>query len=82
MYCITIKAKRCRFKYNELIKCGQIIAKKIPGLGKYYKFKNPDKLESFIRKQLRTDDAFVAESNKCFDSAIKLFEDLKKHLNN
>ncbi len=64
------------------LKCGQIIAKKIPCLCKYYKFKNPDELESFIRKQLRTDDAFVAESNKCFDSAIKLFKDLKKHLNN
>ena len=37
-------------------------------------------LESFIRSQLSEDDDFVQECNKCFDSAINLFKDLKDYL--
>ena len=40
-----------------------------------------DKLESFIRSQLREDKSFADECNKCFDSAITLFNDLQIHLN-
>ena len=47
---------------------------------KYYDFENPTDLESFIRSQLSEDDLFVEECNKCFDSAITLFKDLKDHL--
>ena len=67
-------------RYLGDLKGGQMISKKIPGSGQYYKFENPKELESFIRSKLRKDDAFVNESNKCFDSAIRLFEDLKLHL--
>ena len=67
-------------RYLGDLKGGQMIAKRIPGSGQYYKFENSNELESFIRAQLRTDDVFVAESNKCFDSAIELFKDLKLHL--
>ena len=42
--------------------------------------KDADKLEGFIRSQLREDQDFVQECNKCFDSAILLFKDLQSHL--
>ena len=67
-------------RYLGDLKGGQMISKKIPGSGKYYQFKNPDELELFIRAQLRQDKNFVDECNKCFDSAITLFKDLKFHL--
>lgn len=67
-------------RYLGDLKGGQMIAKRIPGSGKYYQFDESDKLESFIRGQLREDQEFVDESNKCFDSAITLFKDLKIHL--
>jgi heme oxygenase len=69
-------------RYLGDLKGGQMIAKKIPGSGQYYKFEGSEKLELFIREKLRSDDDFVKESNKCFDSAILLFEDLKKYLDN
>ena len=68
-------------RYLGDLKGGQMIAKRIPGEGKYYQFDNPEELESFIRSQLRQDQNFVDECNKCFDSAITLFKDLKTHLN-
>ena len=67
-------------RYLGDLKGGQMIAKRIPGSGEYYKFKNPIELESFIRQQLREDDDFVQECNKCFDSAVILFKDLKEYL--
>ena len=67
-------------RYLGDLKGGQMIARRIPGSGEYYKFKNPEELESFIREQLSKDDNFVQECNKCFDSAINLFKDLKDHL--
>ena len=60
-------------RYLGDLKGGQMIAKRIPGSGKYYKFDNPEKLESFIREQLSEDTNFVEECNRCFDSAIYLF---------
>jgi heme oxygenase (biliverdin-producing, ferredoxin) len=57
---------------------GQMIAKKIPGSGNYYKFKNPDELKINIRKKL--DDNMAEEANICFDFATLLFQDLKKEL--
>ena len=67
-------------RYLGDLKGGQMIAKRIPGSGKYYQFDNPEELESFIRSQLSEDDNFVQECNKCFDSAINLFKDLKEYL--
>jgi len=67
-------------RYLGDLKGGQMIAKRIPGEGKYYQFQNAADLESFIRKQLREDKEFVDECNKCFDSAITLFKDLQTHL--
>ena len=67
-------------RYLGDLKGGQMIAKRIPGSGNYYQFKNADTLEGFIRSQLRKDEDFVVECNKCFDSAITLFKDLKDHL--
>ena len=66
-------------RYLGDLKGGQIIAKKIPGSGEYYKFDNPKELESFIRGQLSEDDNFVQECNQCFDSAINLFKDLESY---
>ena len=65
-------------RYLGDLKRGQMIAKRIPGSGQYYKFKNPEELESFIRSQLCEDSNFVEECNKCFDSAVNLFKDLEK----
>jgi len=67
-------------RYLGDLKGGQMIAKRIPGSGQYYKFEKPEELEFFIRNQLSQDENFVQECNKCFDSAINLFEDLKDHL--
>ena len=67
-------------RYLGDLKGGQMIAKRIPGSGQYYKFEKPEELESFIRNQLSQDENFVQECNKCFDSAINLFKDLKQHL--
>jgi len=67
-------------RYLGDLKGGQMIAKRIPGSGQYYKFEKPEELESFIRNQLSQDKNFVQECNKCFDSAINLFKDLKDHL--
>ena len=57
-------------RYLGDLKGGQMIAKRVPGEGKYYQFEDADKLEIFIRSQLREDQDFVEECDKCFDSAI------------
>ena len=66
-------------RYLGDLKGGQMIAKKIPGKGQYYQFKNPDNLELFIRKKLREDEEFIKECNQCFDFAIDMFKDLKSY---
>ena len=53
---------------------GQMIAKKVPGSGKFYQFDNPDELKLAIRERL--DDSLAEEANVCFDFAIKLFQQL------
>ena len=67
-------------RYLGDLKGGQIIAKKVPGAGKYYQFTDPEILEAFIRSQLSQEEEFVEECNRCFDSAIGLFKDLQTHL--
>jgi len=53
---------------------GQMIAKRVPGSGKFYQFENPDKLKEEIRN--RIDDSLADEANICFDFAIKTFQQL------
>lgn len=53
---------------------GQMIAKKIPGAGKYYQFENADELKATLRSKL--DDGMADEANICFGFAAKLFDDL------
>tara|TARA_Y100000996_G_scaffold390249_1_gene351292 strand:- start:1644 stop:2186 length:543 start_codon:yes stop_codon:yes gene_type:complete len=67
-------------RYLGDLRGGQMIAKRIPGSGKYYKFEDSGDLEVFIRKNLEENESFVNECNKCFESAITLFADLEKHL--
>jgi|TARA_B100001540_G_scaffold14188_2_gene12343 heme oxygenase len=67
-------------RYLGDLRGGQMIAKRIPGSGKYYKFEDSGDLEVFIRTNLEENEPFVNECNKCFESAITLFADLEKHL--
>lgn len=54
---------------------GQMIAKKVPGSGNYYKFKNSEELKAKIRSKL-TDD-MAPEANICFQFATELFKEMK-----
>jgi heme oxygenase (biliverdin-producing, ferredoxin) len=54
---------------------GQMIAKRVPGSGKYYQFgDDPEKIKEAIRAKL--DDSLADEAKVCFDFAAKLFEQL------
>jgi len=54
---------------------GQMIAKRVPGSGKYYQFgDNPDSVKERIRTKL--DDSLADEAKVCFDFAAKLFEQM------
>ena len=67
-------------RYLGDLKGGQMIAKRVPGSGQYYKFESPSIIEAFIRSKLREDSEFVDECKKCFSFATELFNDLKKYL--
>ncbi len=54
---------------------GQMIAKRVPGSGKYYQFgDDPDKIKDAIRAKL--DDSLADEAKVCFDFATKFFEQM------
>jgi heme oxygenase len=54
---------------------GQMIAKRVPGEGRMYKFgDNPDAVKEKIRTKL--DDSLADEAKVCFDFAAKLFEEM------
>jgi heme oxygenase len=54
---------------------GQMIAKRVPGSGKYYQFGNdPESIKEAIRAKL--DDSLADEAKVCFDFAAKLFEQM------
>ncbi len=54
---------------------GQMIAKRIPGSGKYYQFgDNPEKIKETIRAKL--DDDLADEAKVCFDFAAKFFDQM------
>ena len=67
-------------RYLGDLKGGQMIAKRVPGSGKYYQFEEPDNLEMKIRVKLRDDDAFIEEANKCFVYANDLFATMQEYL--
>lgn len=54
---------------------GQMIAKRVPGSGKFYQFERPiDELKEMIREKL--DDSMADEAKVCFDFATKMFVEL------
>ncbi len=54
---------------------GQMIAKRIPGSGKYYQFDgNTDEIKNAIRAKL--DDSMADEAKVCFDFATRFFEEM------
>lgn len=53
---------------------GQMIAKRNPGSGKMYDFKNVEELKTTVRAMLHDDMA--EEANRCFEFAMELFEEL------
>jgi heme oxygenase len=53
---------------------GAMIAKKVPGSGKMYEFKDKELLKTKVREILN--DSMADEANKCFEFAIRLFEEL------
>lgn len=55
---------------------GQIIAKRVPGSGRFYQFKDADKLKEQIRAEL-TDD-LGDEARVAFDWAIKIMRELNE----
>jgi heme oxygenase len=53
---------------------GQMIAKRVPGSGKYYQFENPDVLKTAIRERLSDDMA--DEAKVCFQYATEFFQEM------
>ena len=53
---------------------GQMIAKRVPGSGKYYQFENPDALKTAIRERLNDDMA--DEAKVCFKYAEEMFKEM------
>ena len=53
---------------------GSIISKRIPGQGKMYQFDDVDTLKSRVREILN--DSMATEANRCFQFAIRLFEEM------
>lgn len=53
---------------------GQMIAKRIPGSGKYYQFEDPDTLKTAIRERLNDDMA--DEAKVCFQYAKEFFQEM------
>ncbi len=57
---------------------GQMIAKRIPGSGKYYQFENADDLKTKVRAKI--DDSMADEAKVCFDFAARFFEEMMEHV--
>ena len=53
---------------------GQLIAKRVPGAGKYYQFSDPDALKIAIRERL--DDSMADEAKICFQYAADMFKEM------
>ena len=54
---------------------GQMIAKRVPGSGRYYKFKQDD---DFLKEHIRSklNDNMADEAKVCFDFATKMFQQM------
>lgn len=57
---------------------GQMIAKRVPGNGKYYQFDDVDNLKEKIRAKI--DDSMADEAKVCFGYAARLFEEMMQHV--
>ncbi len=57
---------------------GQMIAKRVPGSGKYYQFDNVDIMKEKIRSKI--DDSMADEAKICFGYAAKLFEEMMQYV--
>jgi heme oxygenase len=55
---------------------GQMIAKRVPGSGKFYQFKNEEDLKTAIRSKI--DDSMGDEANVAFDHAIAIMKELNE----
>ena len=51
-----------------------MIAKKVPGSGKYYQFENPEVLKMAIRAKI--DDSMADEAIVCFNFAKRFFQEM------
>jgi len=58
---------------------GQMIAKKVPGAGKYYQFENADDLKAAVR--LKIDDGMADEAKVCLDFATQFFKEMMEIAN-
>jgi len=57
---------------------GQMIAKRVPGKGRYYKFENPEELKEAIRAKI--DDSMADEAKVCFEYATEFFKQMMDHV--
>jgi len=56
---------------------GQMIARRVPGNGEYYKFKDGERLITKVRSRLEgKEDLYKDEAIKCFEFATQLFKEL------
>jgi heme oxygenase len=68
-------------RYLGDLRGGQMIARKIPGSGKYYEFGEPKVLAESIYSRL--DDSMADEAKVVFDFATRLFQELyARHFQN
>jgi heme oxygenase len=58
---------------------GQMIAKRVPGAGKYYQFEDADSLKAAVR--LKIDDSMADEAKVCFDFATQFFKEMMEIAN-
>jgi heme oxygenase len=59
---------------------GQMIAKRVPGSGKYYQFEDAEALKVAIREKL--DDSLADEAIVCFKFAQEMFEEMQAYVDN
>lgn len=58
---------------------GQLIAKKVPGEGRFYQF-NGDIEELKNKIRIKCDDTMADEAKICFDFAARLFKEMMEHV--